>query len=179
MRAAQRCGYVAAAVLAGMTVAACSQEADADPTAGSPITDQGNDPGRLEVRSDFNDRSFVPTELAGEAGGVFTVRFANVSKEPHSWVLVRKGDEQAALAEGGGGTTAVGPRPTLVTPSAPGEASAVPVPVGEAIANSGGAVEPDSARVIQVVKPEAGDYTYLCTIPGHAEQGMRGTLTVR
>ena len=26
---------------------------------------------------------------------------------------------------------------------------------------------------------KAGEYTYLCTVPGHAEGGMKGTLTVK
>ena len=28
------------------------------------------------------------------------------------------------------------------------------------------------------VELDAGEYTFLCTVPGHAEGGMQGTLTV-
>jgi uncharacterized cupredoxin-like copper-binding protein len=30
-----------------------------------------------------------------------------------------------------------------------------------------------------VVTLKTGNYPYLCTVPGHAEAGMKGTFTVR
>jgi uncharacterized cupredoxin-like copper-binding protein len=39
-------------------------------------------------------------------------------------------------------------------------------------------VAPGSTTSLTVVFTKAGKYTYLCTIPGHAQQGMEGTFTV-
>ena len=175
MQPAARRGLAAAALLAATAVTACGQSAETDPTAGSVVTDQGNDPNRLEVRSSLDERAFVPAQLVAGQGKAFTVRFSNDAKEPHSWVLVPKGGEQAALSAGAGPD----PSPTLIKPVVPGKASATPVPTDTVVADTGGPVETDSARVVEVSKLPAGDYTYLCTVPGHAEQGMRGTLTVR
>jgi uncharacterized cupredoxin-like copper-binding protein len=39
-------------------------------------------------------------------------------------------------------------------------------------------VAPGSTTTLTVVFTRAGSYRYLCTIPGHAQQGMEGTFTV-
>jgi plastocyanin len=53
---------------------------------------------------------------------------------------------------------------------------AIESPEGEELAQgetvTGGATGPATAAL------EAGDYTYFCSIPGHREAGMEGTLTV-
>jgi plastocyanin len=42
-----------------------------------------------------------------------------------------------------------------------------------------GDVDPGSSGEYEVGDMELGEYKVVCTIPGHAEQGMGGTLTVR
>ena len=39
-------------------------------------------------------------------------------------------------------------------------------------------IEAGESGGIEVGDLEAGDYSFLCTIPGHAEDGMTGTMTV-
>jgi plastocyanin len=39
-------------------------------------------------------------------------------------------------------------------------------------------IDPDQTNTLTVVVTRAGSYPYLCTIPGHAEAGMKGVLTV-
>jgi uncharacterized cupredoxin-like copper-binding protein len=40
-------------------------------------------------------------------------------------------------------------------------------------------LKPGKKATLQVVFRKAGRYRYLCTVPGHAAAGMKGTLTVR
>jgi uncharacterized cupredoxin-like copper-binding protein len=40
-------------------------------------------------------------------------------------------------------------------------------------------VAPAKTGVLRVTFKRAGKYPYLCTVPGHAAGGMKGTLTVR
>jgi uncharacterized cupredoxin-like copper-binding protein len=39
-------------------------------------------------------------------------------------------------------------------------------------------IQPGKSRTLRVVFTRAKRYPYLCTIPGHAAAGMKGTLTV-
>jgi uncharacterized cupredoxin-like copper-binding protein len=40
-------------------------------------------------------------------------------------------------------------------------------------------IRPGGSGTLKVTLSRAGRYPYVCTLPGHAEAGMRGTLTVR
>ncbi len=40
-------------------------------------------------------------------------------------------------------------------------------------------VAPGKAASVSVAFQKAGKYNYLCTLPGHAQGGMKGTITVK
>jgi uncharacterized cupredoxin-like copper-binding protein len=40
-------------------------------------------------------------------------------------------------------------------------------------------IQPGKTAKLKVVFKKAGHFTYLCTVPGHAAQGMQGKFTVR
>lgn len=40
-------------------------------------------------------------------------------------------------------------------------------------------LQPGKSATLKVVFKKAGKYTYLCTVPGHAAQGMEGTFVVK
>ncbi len=40
-------------------------------------------------------------------------------------------------------------------------------------------IQPGQTTKLAVTFAKAGSYSYLCTVPGHAEAGMKGTFTVR
>lgn len=70
--------------------------------------------------------------------------------------------------------------PGPLTINSPNESS---VPHNVAIQGGGinevGPVVQDGGTSTIRVDVDAGEYPFLCTVPGHAEAGMRGTLTVR
>jgi uncharacterized cupredoxin-like copper-binding protein len=39
-------------------------------------------------------------------------------------------------------------------------------------------IQPGKSATLKVVFTKVGKYTYLCTVPGHAAQGMEGTFVV-
>jgi uncharacterized cupredoxin-like copper-binding protein len=39
-------------------------------------------------------------------------------------------------------------------------------------------IDPGESATLEVTFTKPGKYPYLCTIPGHAEAGMKGVLTV-
>ena len=40
-------------------------------------------------------------------------------------------------------------------------------------------IQPGQTTKLAVTFTKAGTYPYLCTVPGHAEAGMKGSFTVR
>jgi uncharacterized cupredoxin-like copper-binding protein len=40
-------------------------------------------------------------------------------------------------------------------------------------------IDPQASATLKVTFTKPGRYPYLCTIPGHAEAGMNGVLTVK
>ena len=40
-------------------------------------------------------------------------------------------------------------------------------------------IQPGKTATLRVVFRKAGRFTYMCTVPGHAAAGMKGTLTVK
>jgi plastocyanin len=81
--------------------------------------------------------------------------------------------DPADVTVGGGDTitaTNDGQLPHNYTVIGAGGAGAVEAVTGD--------VDPGSTGEI-TLNLQSGEYEVICTIPGHAEQGMRGTLTVR
>jgi len=99
---------------------------------------------------------FDPAALTAKAGTATNVTVKNSGAQQHNWVLVKTEDadrvDQEAAAKGGDATGISGV-----------------VAGGKLLA--GGASETVSVNV------PAGSYTYLCTVPGHYQAGMKGTLT--
>ncbi len=96
---------------------------------------------------------------------------------------------------GGGESTAAGPIPVTLSEWSidPGTITADAGPVTFAVSNTGtqthnltieetdattGNIDAGGSATLDAGNLDAGDYTLLCTIPGHADQGMKGTLTV-
>jgi uncharacterized cupredoxin-like copper-binding protein len=101
---------------------------------------------------------FAEASLTAAAGQPITVNFNNPSTTlQHNWVLVQPGQEDAvanaAIAKNGDAT------------GLPGVIAA-----GKPITGS--------QEAISVPAQQAGTYPYICTVPGHYQAGMKGTLTV-
>jgi len=99
---------------------------------------------------------FDPATASIPTGGQVTIK--NTGAQQHNWVLVStdKADAvaAAALAKGGDATGVDG------------------VLAGGKLIAAGG------SETLTVSAP-AGSYTYLCTVAGHYQAGMKGTLTVQ
>jgi uncharacterized cupredoxin-like copper-binding protein len=117
----------------------------------------GGEATMLEVEG-TNDLKFQPATLQTAAGQEFTVQLNNPSSVAHNWVLVQPGQEQAvASAAGGDGDVDEDT---------------------EGVIAAGDVVQGGGEEDVRVDALEAGEYTYICTVPGHYAAGMQGTLTV-
>ena len=100
---------------------------------------------------------FEPATLAAPANGQVTVAFKNAGAQQHNWVLAKAEDADKiateAAAKGGDATGIAG------------------VLASGALLAGGGNEE------VKFTAPAAGSYTYICTVPGHYQAGMKGTLT--
>jgi plastocyanin len=114
---------------------------------------------RLDVQADPTQFKFQEASLEAPAGKAIIIEFTNPSQQPHTWVLVKPGDEekvdQAAQASGGDAKGVAG------------------VMKASGLVNAGG------SETIDVGALEPGTYSYICTFPGHLVAGMKGTLTVK
>lgn len=130
-------------------------------TTASPSPAAGGNGGgaaeTLEVAG-LDTLRFNPEALTLAAGQEATVAFENEGALQHNWVLVEPGQEQAAA----GAADASGE----IASDAPG------------VIVAGDVLDGGSSEEINVPALDAGEYTYICTVPGHLPGGMRGTLTV-
>jgi plastocyanin len=140
----------AAAVAAAIALGGCGNSASADKTAGSSNVDKpASGSVAIAAREFAFDRSTIQAKP-----GKLTITMKNSGKFPHELVLLKTGAAADALKVSGGKVS---------------EKAAV----GEISETGSGA----SKSATFHLKP--GSYVYVCNIPGHYADGMRGTLTVR
>jgi azurin len=100
------------------------------------------------------------------AGKDVALTFSNGAKTtPHNWLLI-DGDDYAAIEISQAGAQA-------------GQAASYIPDDARVIASSAGLIQGNQSGTILFAAPPAGTYTYLCTVPGHFELGMRGVLVVQ
>jgi len=95
------------------------------------------------------DVAFEPTALSVPAGAAVTVNLTNKGMLQHDWVVV----------------------PATIDPATATVADA-------ANQADSGMVTGGQNTTVTFTAPAAGDYHFLCTVPGHAAAGMVGTFTV-
>ncbi len=130
----------------------------ADSTGAGSDTPAGAGPATVEIAADASGQlKFADETLSGPADQPITVSFSNPAAVPHNWVLVEPGQEQAVA-------------------TAAQAANGNPAGIEGVIA--GGAPITSATEPIQVPPTPAGEYPYLCTVPGHYQAGMAGTMTL-
>jgi uncharacterized cupredoxin-like copper-binding protein len=118
--------------------------------------DDDSQSGTAELNVSIKDEfSFDPTSLTAQAGDEITLTFENTGTLEHSFVILKEGvDLEHALEED---EEELHEELLLEIHE---------IPSGE------------SATETFTAPSEPGDYIFLCTVPGHAEAGLVGTLTV-
>jgi uncharacterized cupredoxin-like copper-binding protein len=144
-------------LLAALTLTACGGGGGG--TTASPSPAAGGGTTTVEVQADPSGQlAFAQTTLNAPAGQEFDVHFRNPSPVEHNWVLVDPGQEDAvanaSLAAGG---NAVGL---------------------DGVIQATEVHQQNEEETVTVPALDAGQYTYICTVPGHYQAGMRGTLTI-
>jgi azurin len=116
------------------------------------------------------DMKFSLTNLTAKPGEQLRVRLVVKGAMPkiamaHNFVLLKKGVKEADFIN-----AAVAASATNYVPADKKD---------QVIANTGLAGAGETVEVTFKVPAEPGAYPFLCTFPGHAQAGMRGTLTVK
>jgi azurin len=129
----------------------------AEPTTSIEIS--GNDSMK------FNIKAFTV-----KPGEVVNVSFSNVGSLPksvmgHNWILLKAGTDAAAYASAAANAKDEGYEPKALA--------------GEVIASIGLLGARQNGEVTFTAPTVPGDYTYLCSFPGHFQVGMRGVMTVK
>ncbi len=148
---------VAGMVLA-LTLAACENDQD-QVTPVDRVTSGGTDEVLMVSADPSEQLAFAPALLTARANQPIKIQFANPELLPHSLVLVRPDQVNSALSAG----LANGGRVPETTAG---------VLAASKVLNKG------EIEMLEVQGLEAGTYPYICTVPGHYEGGMKGTLTV-
>lgn len=148
----RRLALSAPLVATALLAAGCGASHDPAPVAASrpasPAAGAKGD-GLTVTATEF---AFAPTTLTAESGKV-KVTLVNHGSAVHELVVLKTAQAAGALKVGGGRVS---------------EAHAV----GEVSETPAGATK--SATLIL----KAGRYVFVCNVPGHYQDGMRGTLTV-
>lgn len=97
--------------------------------------------------------------LQGTANQPITINFSNPAPLQHNWVLVQPGQEQAVA--------------DAATPKN-GDATGLP-----GVIAAGKVLNTNGQETITVPATPAGEYSYICTVPGHYPGGMVGKLTIQ
>lgn len=117
-----------------------------------------------------NSLKFSQESITVKPGEEVTIKLSNATKLPssamsHNWILL-KSDADAAKID----KAAVKAKDNDYVPSDMSD---------QIIAHTGLVGGGESDTVTFTAPEEPGDYTYICTFPGHFAAGMKGTLTVK
>ncbi len=113
---------------------------------------------------------FSVTQVDAKPGEKLTVKLTNKTSLPpvamsHNFVLLKKGADPSAIANAGVEAKDNGYIPTAM--------------MDKIIAHTGLVAGGETKSVTFNAPKDPGDYTYICTFPGHYAAGMKGTLTVK
>ncbi len=121
----------------------------------------------LTINARGDDLAFDQERIRLPAGSEVSVRFNNTASfYLHNWVLLNTNDLQAAREF----NDAAG-RAGRANQFLPADRSLVLAATNVLDAGVG--------ETVQLTTPQAGDYLYICTVPGHFAAGMYGILEVR
>lgn len=117
--------------------------------------------------------SWDQTELTVKAGQKVKLTLdntiiPNLPPLPHNWVLVKPGKDAVV----GNASLQMAADPTAASKHYIPEASKADILASTKLA------QPNAKEVIEFTAPEAGDYPYICTFPGHFLL-MKGVLHVK
>lgn len=127
------------------------------------------DDGRQVVIHCGDQMKYDVTTIEAAPGQKITVTLTNSGTLPkvamaHNWVLLKLGTDVSGFA-----TAAMTHAETGYLP---------PEMAGSVIASTK-LLGPGESDTVTFAAPAAGVYDFICTFPGHALAGMRGTLTVK
>lgn len=128
-----------------------------------------NDEVRIIEMNGTDQMKFTRTQITAKPGEKITLKLTTVSKLPkaamaHNWVLMQKGTDLEDFAN----KSVMARDNGYIAPELEDQVIAA-----TDLAGGGETVE------VTFTVPEAkGDYTYICSFPGHFLGGMKGTLTV-
>ncbi len=159
MRVLRRRFFALFSVTALLALAGC-----AGAPAAAPAAPAGGGTQTLEVVA--QDLRFSPTELAVEAGRPVTIRFQNQGQLEHDWSIldIEVRDVQQSASDGNEGHGSEG-HEAMMMPGAHPDVHVV--------------VKPGHTGLLTFTPTKAGRYEFICTIAGHKDAGMKGTLTVQ
>lgn len=114
----------------------------------------------ITIRAAGSTLEFTPARVSAKAGTRVRIRFVNDGTLPHNLVVPKTDDDIDALA--------------LAAYQA-GETGYVPLELKEKLVGWTTLASPGQSVEVTFVVPAAGEYTYVCLFPGHANS-MLGTL---
>lgn len=135
-----------------------SAPAESQPSAQAAPSDAAAGEAANEVSADPVLLQYQQTSFSVAADQETTITFNNPAAVPHNFVVVEPGQESAVAAA------------TITTNGDPTGIDGV---------LAGGAPIATSSEPITIPALQAGTYPYICTVPGHYQAGMQGTLTVQ
>lgn len=132
---------------------------DATTTAADATSTANNDALQLSISNKPDLPQYNQGVMSAPVGAPIVVTYNNPSQQPHNWVLVEPGQEQAVVdaAEAKGGNPEGIPGVLAWSETVTNNTTTIEVPPLE----------------------QQGGYTYLCTVPGHFEQGHKGAFDVK
>ena len=108
-------------------------------------------PGTSEISVDMTEFSFIPSNNSVAAGSEVTVSITNSGTLEHNWVVMNAG----------------------YTVDAPFDESDQANVLAETSLGAG-----DSSTLTFTAPSDGGTYQVVCSVPGHLEGGMEGSLSV-
>lgn len=121
---------------------------------------QGGADTTITIRASGSTLEFTPTRVSAKAGTRVRIRFVNDGTLPHNVVVPKSDDDIDSLA---------------IAAYAAGQTGYVPMDMKDKLVSWTALASPGESVEATFVVPAAGEYTYVCLFPGHANS-MLGTL---